>query len=118
MERTTCLPRTENFVANADGTYTAYSARGLDYRIVHQVEPEYPRQAEVIRYAKTVIVKARFLVDTEGRVEDIEILQSHKKFGFDKEVRRALRKWKFKPIVFKGRKLKVHFAKEFIFRPK
>lgn len=107
-----------NFTANADGTYTAFSAKGLDFKITHQVDPDYPRQAEVIRYGKTVIVEAKFLVDIKGKIEKIEIIKSHKKFGFDKEVIKALRKWKFKPIEYKGKKLKVYFNKKFIFKSK
>lgn len=70
------------------------------------------------RYNKTVIVEAKFLVGTDGSVEDIKIIKSHEKFGFDKEVISALKKWKFKPVVYKGRNIKVYFNKEFIFTPK
>ncbi len=107
-----------NFMANADGSYTALSAKGIDFEIVRQVDPDYPRQAEVIRYSKTVVVEARFLVGLDGNIEKIEITKSHEKFGFDKEVTKSLKKWKFKPIVFNGKKLKVYFTKEFIFEGK
>lgn len=107
-----------NFTANADGSYTAYTAKGLDFKITNQIDPDYPRQAEIIRYNKTVVVEARFLVDTKGWIEKIEIIKSHKKFGFDKEVLKALRQWKFKPIVYKGKKMKVYFNKKFIFKEK
>lgn len=107
-----------DYVANSDGSYTAFSAKGLDFKILTQVDPDYPRQAEIIRYSKEVVVEARFLVDVNGDVEKIEIIKSHEKFGFDKEVIASLKKWKFKPIVFNGKKMKVYFNKEFIFKPK
>lgn len=107
-----------NFTANADGSYTAHSAKGLDFKISYQVDPDYPRLAEVIRYSKTVVVEARFLVDLEGDISKIKITKSHEKFGFDKEVRKALRKWKFKPITHNGKKLKVYFNKKFVFKSK
>lgn len=107
-----------NFIENSDGTYTAVSSRGIDFKILKEVSPDYPRQAEMARYNKTVIVEAKFLVGTDGSVEDIKIIKSHEKFGFDKEVIQALKKWKFKPIVYKGRNIKVYFNKEFIFTPK
>ena len=50
--------------------------------------------------------------------EKIEVLKSNKKFGFDKEVIQALNKWKFEPIVYRGKKIKVYFNKEFVFTPK
>lgn len=112
------LTKSGNFMANSDGTYTALSAKGINFEILNQIDPNYPRQAEVIRYNKTVIVEARFLVGLDGRVEKIEILKSHEKFGFDKEVIQALKKWKFKPITYGDKKLKVYFVKEFIFKPK
>ena len=107
-----------NFTANADGSYTAHSAKGLDFKIVHQVEPDYPRLAKVISYGKTVVVEARFLVDLDGKVGKVNFIKSHEKFGFDKEVVKALKKWKFKPIVHKGKKLKVYFTKRFVFKSK
>ncbi len=107
-----------NFTANSDGTYTAVSSKGISFEIISQIDPDYPRQAEVIRYNKTVVVEVRFLVDLNGNVEDIKILKSHEKFGFDKEVISAVKKWKFKPIVYNNRKIKVYFNKEFVFTPK
>lgn len=107
-----------NFIANSDGTYTAISSKGINFKIINQIDPNYPRQAEIIRYNKSVIIEARFLVDLNGNIENIEILKSHEKFGFDKEVLSALKKWKFKPIVYNGRKIKVYFNKEFVFNPK
>ena len=70
------------------------------------------------RYNKTVIVEAKFLVGENGNIEDIKIIKSHEKFGFDREVISALKKWKFKPIVYNNRNIKVYFNKEFIFTPK
>lgn len=107
-----------NFIANLDGTYTAISSKGINFEIITQVDPDYPRQAEIIRYNKSIIVEVRFLVNLNGNIEDIKILKSHEKFGFDKEVISALKKWKFKPIVYNGKNIKVYFNKEFIFNPK
>ena len=107
-----------NFIANSDGTYTAISSKGINFKIINQIDPNYPRQAEIIRYNKSVIIEARFLVDLNGNIENIKILKSHEKFGFDKEVILALKKWKFEPIVYNGKKIKVYFTKEFIFNPK
>ncbi|MDP0488442.1 MAG: energy transducer TonB [Fusobacterium sp. JB019] len=107
-----------NFVANSDGSYTSYSSKGIHFEILRQIDPDYPRQAEIIRYSKEVIVGVRFLVDTKGIVKDIKITKSHKKFGFDDAVIASLRKWRFKPIVFNGKKMNVYFNKEFVFKPK
>ncbi len=112
------ITKNGNFTMSSDGTYTAISSKGINFEIVTQIDPAYPRQAEVIRYNKTVIVEVRFLVGLNGNVEDIKIVKSHEKFGFDKEVISALKRWKFKPIKYNGRNIKVYFNKEFVFTPK
>lgn len=108
----------ENFMINSDGSYTALTTQGIPFEILRQFDPKYPKQAENIRYRKTVTVKVKFLVDLNGQVQDIKILQSHAKLGFDKEVIDSLKRWKFKPIFYKGKNIKVYFVKEFIFEPK
>ncbi|WP_373077107.1 TonB family protein [Fusobacterium varium] len=106
------------FTANADGTYNAVSNHGIKYKIVKEITPAYPKQAENIRYRKKVMVKAKFLVDQSGNVKNISIINSHSKLGFDQAVIDALGKWKFSPIVYNGKVISVYFQKEFIFEPK
>lgn len=107
-----------NFTVNSDGSYTAISSKGIDFEIINEVTPDYPRQAEIAGFKQTVIIEAKFLVDLKGNVEDVQIIKSYGKFGFDKEVIKALKKWKFKPITYQGKKIKVYFNKEFVFAPK
>lgn len=107
-----------NFSVGKDGIFTASSSDGIDYKILKQVEPNYPIQAERIRYKTKVTVSARFLVGLNGNIEKIEITKSHKKFGFDDEVQKALKQWKFHPIYYKNKNIKVYFTKDFIFEPK
>lgn len=103
---------------NGDGTYTALSNNGIKYKIIKEIAPDYPKQAETIRYRKRVIVKAKFLVDEKGEVQNITIVQSHKKLGFDDSVISALKKWKFAPIHYNNEIIKVYFQKEFVFESK
>lgn len=107
-----------NFSVGKDGIFTASSSDGIEYKILKQVEPNYPIQAERIRYRNKVIVSVRFLVGLKGEIEKIEVTQSHKKFGFDDEVKKALKQWKFHPIYYKNKNIKVYFTKDFIFEPK
>lgn len=103
---------------NKDGTYTALSNSGIKYKILKEIEPIYPKQAENINYRKKVIVKAKFMVNENGEVENIFIVQSHKKLGFDDAVISALKKWKFSPIYYNNKIIKVYFQKEFVFESK
>ena len=106
-----------NFQANGDGSYTALSSEGINYQILNEVEPDYPSQAESIGYDQRVSVKVKFLVGLKGNVENIQIIKSHKKLGFDDEVMKAIKKWRFKPIYYAGKNIKVYFVKEFHFNP-
>lgn len=103
---------------NGDGTYTALSNNGIKYKIIKEIAPDYPKQAETIRYRKKVIVKAKFLVNEKGEVQNITIVQSHKKLGFDDAVISALKKWKFSPVHYNNEIIKVYFQKEFVFESK
>lgn len=107
-----------NFSMGTDGIWTAGSADGIQYKILKQIDPDYPIQAEKVRYKQKVIVSARFLVGLNGEIEKIDIVKSHQKFGFDSEVKKALKQWKFKPIYYKNKNIKVYFTKDFIFEPK
>lgn len=108
--------KNDGLIENSDGTYTATSSKGIDFKILNSVDPNYPRQAQMLGYRKDVIIEVKFLVGLDGKVSDIRILKSHKKFGFDNEVIIALKKWRFQPIVYNGKKIKVYFIKEFIFK--
>lgn len=107
-----------NFSVSKDGIFTAASSDGIEYKILKQVDPDYPIQAERIRYKKKVVITARFLVGLKGEIEKINIINSHEKFGFNKEVEKALKQWKFHPIYYKNKNIKVYFTKDFIFEPK
>ena len=104
-----------NFISDGDGIYIALSSKGINYQIINEVEPDYPSQAESIGYSKQVKVTVKFLVGLKGNVEKAEITQSHKDLGFDAEVMKAIKKWRFKPIYHNGKNIKVYFVKTFVF---
>ena len=106
-----------NFISDGDGSYIALSSKGINYQIINEVEPDYPSQAESIGYSKQVKVTVKFLVGLKGNVEKAEITKSHKDLGFDAEVMKAIKKWRFKPIYHNGKNIKVYFVKTFVFEP-
>ena len=106
-----------NFIVDGDGNNIALTSEGINYQIINEVEPDYPSQAESIGYSKQVKVTVKFLVGLKGNVEKADITQSHKDLGFDAEVMKAIKKWKFKPIFHKGKNIKVYFTKTFVFEP-
>lgn len=107
-----------NFIADGDGGYIALSSEGINYTILNEIEPDYPSQAEAIGYSIKVIVSVKFLVGLNGEINKIEIIKSHAKLGFDEEVKKAIKQWKFKPIYYHGKNIKVYFEKDFVFYPK
>lgn len=106
-----------NFIVDGDGIDIALTSEGIIYQIINEVEPDYPSQAESIGYSKKVQVTVKFLVGLKGNVEKAEIIKSHKDLGFDAEVMKAIKKWRFKPIFHKGKNIKVYFTKTFVFEP-
>ncbi len=104
------------FLQGEDGVFTAVSLDGIEYEILKEVDPQYPIKARKIGYNGIGSVKVKFLVDTDGTVKEIKFISGESKFGFREEVEKALRKWKFKPIIYKGKIIKVHFEKEFKFK--
>jgi protein TonB len=78
--------------------------RDGDATPIVRIEPKYPIQAA--RDGKEGWVKLSFTINEIGGVEDVKVIEAQPKRVFDKEARRALRKWKYKPKVVDGKALK------------
>ncbi|PCI63576.1 MAG: energy transducer TonB [Gammaproteobacteria bacterium] len=66
-----------------------------------RIEPKYPIQAS--RDGKEGYVTLSFSINEIGGVEDVKVIEAQPKRVFDKEAKRALRKWKYKPKVVDGK---------------
>ncbi len=93
-----------------------FSKQNIDFKIIKEVQPNYPQKAKAIKYNKEVIIETKFLVDSTGKVKDIIFLTSHEKLGFNNEVRKALKKWQFEPVRYNNQKIEAYFYKKFIFK--
>ncbi len=89
---------------------------GLNYKILASSDPDYPILAKKANYKNTVIVKTRFLVNGEGKIEEIKFYDEEIKFGFLDEVEKSLKKWKFSPVKLNGVAAKMYFYKTFVFK--
>lgn len=89
---------------------------GLNYKILVSSDPDYPILAKKANYKNTVIVKTRFLVNGEGKIEEIKFYDEEIKFGFHDEVEKSLKKWKFSPVKLNGEAAKMYFYKTFVFK--
>ena len=89
------------------GASTGLSAPGAGFARdgeatpIVRIEPKYPIQAA--RDGKEGWVKLSFTINEIGGVEDVTVLDAKPKRVFDKEAKRALRKWKYKPKVVDGK---------------
>jgi len=78
--------------------------RDGDATPIVRIEPKYPIQAA--RDGKEGWVKLSFSINEIGGVEDVTVIEAQPKRVFDKEARRALRKWKYRPKVVDGKALR------------
>ena len=69
-----------------------------------RVAPKYPQKAA--RDGIEGWVQMSFAIDEMGAVTDVQIVDSEPKRVFDKDAKRALKKWKYKPKVVDGRAVK------------
>ena len=92
------------------GANTGISAPGAgigrdgDATPIVRIEPKYPMSAA--RDGKEGYVILSFTINEVGGVEDVKVLEAEPKRVFDKEARRALKKWKYKPKVEDGKALR------------
>jgi len=75
--------------------------RDGDATPIVRIEPKYPIQAA--RDGKEGWVKLSFTINEIGGVEDVKVIEAKPKRIFDKEAKRALRKWKYKAKVVDGK---------------
>jgi len=79
----------------------------------HRVEPEFPLKA--LERRKEGMVALVFLIEVDGSVSNIEVVDTVNGVYFQKPSLRAIRQWTFKPRTRKGRKVDSVACHEFIF---
>ena len=75
--------------------------RDGDATPIVRIEPKYPVQAA--RDGKEGWVKLSFTINEVGGVDDVTVIEAQPKRVFDREAKRALRKWKYKPKIVDGK---------------
>lgn len=78
--------------------------RDGDATPIVRIEPQFPIQA--LRDGKEGWVQLSFTINEVGGVDDVKVIKADPKRVFNKEAKRALRKWKYKPKIVDGKPIK------------
>ena len=87
-------------VATIAACYSSYlaaavtDAKAAAVEPSHRVEPEFPRAA-LRAGAERGVVTARMTLDAEGKVTQVDIVQSEPRRLFDQAVTQALSQWRY-----------------------
>ncbi|MBM9520787.1 energy transducer TonB [Desulforhopalus vacuolatus] len=109
------LPPIDTSLPQADMS-GMFEVGALDAPLVgmSQMPPHYPQRAK--RFAIQGWVKIEFVVNEEGRVENVKVLESQPKGTFERAVIRAVSHWRFRPGTIGGIPVKARVQQKIIFR--
>jgi len=94
----------------------AMSSQRYDSRYfvtTHRVEPEYPLKA--LERHKEGMVAVAFIIEPDGSVGDVEVVDSANGVYFQRPALSAIRQWSFRPKMHDGRPVPSVACHEFIF---
>ncbi|EIU1688942.1 TPA: energy transducer TonB, partial [Pseudomonas aeruginosa] len=90
------------------------SLNDSDIKPLRMDPPVYPRMAQARGIEGRV--KVLFTITSDGRIDDIQVLESVPSRMFDREVRQAMAKWRFEPRVSGGKIVARQATKMFFFK--
>jgi protein TonB len=88
-----------------DGRVHIERDQKLPMESVEQEYPHYPDDARKKRLEDQVIV--RYVIGTNGRVTDVEIISHAKEPMFDEAAVDAIKRWRFRPMIKDGKRVEV-----------
>jgi len=94
----------------AAGLMLALAAHAVP-KVVKKVPPEFPAEASK-KGISSGSVKAKLIIEADGKVSDVEIVEAEPKRVFDRAVKAALMEWKFEPGEKATHEVKLVFKNE------
>lgn len=92
----------------------AASLREEGGALIKRIEPRYPSRARLRGYTDTVQIE--FSVTDTGEVDDIAVVSANSKPVFERSVVRAVRKWRYEPLLRDGMPVERRVVETFAFR--
>lgn len=83
------------------------ASTSLGSKALKQTQPTYPKQAFDRRIEGQVVIL--FDISDSGRVENVRFLSATPPNMFEREIRTALKKWRYTPVEVKDKKLTIIF---------
>jgi TonB family protein len=77
----------------------------LPLHVMKRVYPDYPEDQRLAGLQDMVVI--RYIIGTDGWIKELNILQHAKQKAFDDATIRALREWRFKPLIQDGHAIEV-----------
>lgn len=72
---------------------------------VSQVFPIYPEKARLRHWEDSLVV--RYVIGTDGRIKDVQVISHAERPLFDETAVRAIRNWRFRPLIKDGQATEV-----------
>jgi protein TonB len=106
LDTTLSLPTTASAAAGPATPSPAFELGAVDNapRVLRRVAPRYPETAR--RQGRTGTVLLRFVVETDGSVSSVQVLESDPVGVFDTSAVRAVQQWTFSPGQRQGRSVR------------
>lgn len=97
----------------AGGVYSAVPPGGTQPEEIDRVIPRYPPAARRAGVQGPVVVRG--IVRKDGRIDNVEVIQSLP-HGLGEEARRAVSRWRFRPATYRGEPIDVYYTVTVNFR--
>jgi protein TonB len=114
------IPRPQPTPTAAEAESAPYDLRHVDKNdvvapvLVSRVEPTYPESARRARAEGRVAVEA--VISDRGEVQDARVIQSTTIPLLNEEALRAVRQWRYRPALLKGKPVRVYVTVTVTFR--
>jgi TonB family protein len=90
---------------SGDGRVHVERDKPLPLYVVRRDYPEYPEEAVFRRWEATVVI--RYVIDVDGKVKEVTIVEHGRDPMFDEATLKAIREWRFQPLLKDGQPIEV-----------